>query len=294
MAAESPPAYLQDSSHGAALFRQALTSLFGLSQPGTLAASDGGVTNVGDLDVTQNGTPNMSVNVAGGSCWIPQTNAANGGLYFGLNDGTVNLAISAADLTDPRIDTVVATVNDAAYSGATNNWVLQVLTGTPTSGATLSNLSGKAALTESSIVLGYVLVPADASTIVTADIDNVQTPVSLLSPLRGVLIGEEGALTSATPPPATTGAYYLQCGTLEGETNGAGGLTVSFPVPFENGVAAVLVTSVANAPEGAGGALYANVYAPDVSASGFDFTTFNASGIVASTIVGATWIAIGY
>lgn len=175
MTAQTPPYAIQASSHGAALFRQAASSIFGVPQPGTLAASSGGVVNATDLAVTQNGTPNMSVNVAGGSCWVPQTNAANGGLYFGLNDATVNLAISASNPTNPRIDTVVATVNDAAYAGGTNNWVLQVLTGTPTAGATLANLNGAAGLSASSIPIAYVLVPANATSIVTADLLDART-----------------------------------------------------------------------------------------------------------------------
>lgn len=162
MAAESPPFALQNASHSAALFREALSSLI-------LPA--GGVVGVGDLLVTQSVTPAMSVSIAAGQVWVPGTSAPPAqGLYYGFNDAPVTLAIAASNATNPRIDRIVATVNDAAYTGVTNNWVLQVITGTPTAGATLVNLSGAGAVPANSLLLSNVLVPNAATTIVTADL----------------------------------------------------------------------------------------------------------------------------
>jgi hypothetical protein len=52
-----------------------------------------GVVGAGDLAVTQNGTPNMSVNVAAGRAFIrgTETGSLNQGVYSFFNDGIVNL-----------------------------------------------------------------------------------------------------------------------------------------------------------------------------------------------------------
>jgi hypothetical protein len=185
MAAQTPPYVLQNGSHTAALFRQAFASLFGKTQPGTLTSSAGGVVNTSDLAVTAQASPNMTVNVAGGSCWIPQTQAANGGLYFGLNDATVVVSISASNATNPRVDLVCATVNDAAYSGSTNNWTIQAITGTATAGATLSNLTGAPAIPAASIPLAYILVPAASTSVTSGNIADVRTFLGMPNANRG-------------------------------------------------------------------------------------------------------------
>jgi len=189
MAAQTPPYAQQNGSHTAALFRQAFTSLFGATQPGTLASTAGGVVNTTDLAVTAQVSPNMTVNVAGGSSWIPQTQAANGGLYFGLNDATVVVAIAASSATNPRVDLICATVNDAAYSGSTNNWTIQAITGTPTAGANLTNKNGAGALPVASIPLAYVLVPASSTSVTTGNIQDARTFMGMPNASRSNPVG---------------------------------------------------------------------------------------------------------
>jgi hypothetical protein len=75
----------------------------------------------------------MSVLVASGWAAIVGTTQANMGTYVAYNDAQVTLTIATADPTNPRIDRVVMTVNDAYYTGSTNNVVLQVIAGTPAS-----------------------------------------------------------------------------------------------------------------------------------------------------------------
>lgn len=225
MAAQNPPFVIQGASHSAALFRQTVAALLGRTQPGSLASTAGGVVNPTDMAVTQNGTPNMSVNVAGGFAFIPQTQVANGGLYGGLNDATLNLAVSAANATNPRIDLVVAVVLDKAYSGATTKWTPQVLTGTPTAGATLTNKSGAPALPAASIPLAYVLVPANATSIVTADIADVRTRVAKTPAGRQYQsVGQ--SLTSNVYAKITS---LITDFTTGGVTASATGLTVTVP-----------------------------------------------------------------
>ena len=175
MALESPAFVISADSHSAALFRQTLQTLI----------SGAGITEAGDLAITQNGTPNMSVNVAAGTIWMPGTlggtagfgNNINAqttyglgggktsqGMYCGYQDASVNLVISTADPTNPRIDLVVAAIQDAQYSGSTNTPVLQVITGTPAPSPSAPSAPASA------VVLAQVAVAASVSSIVTANI----------------------------------------------------------------------------------------------------------------------------
>ena len=156
MAAQNPPYSMQTGAHGAELFRRAV---------GSVLNTAGGVVALGDLAVTANSPAAMNVLVASGSIWIPGTTNTAQGMYHCFNDASVTLSITAASATNPRIDTIVAQVEDAAYAGATNAWKLAVVTGTATVGATLANLTGAGAVPASSLVLAYVLVAANATTI---------------------------------------------------------------------------------------------------------------------------------
>ena len=179
MAAQNPPYSMQTGAHGAELFRRAV---------GSVLNTAGGVVGLGDLLVTQKLTPSMNVNVAGGrpggEAWVPGSTTTGQGLYYVYNDAVLNLAIAAANATNPRIDTVYAQVQDAAYAGATNAWQLAVGTGTPTAGATLANLVGAPALPASSLLLAYVLVPASSTSVITANIQDARVFANPNLPLR--------------------------------------------------------------------------------------------------------------
>lgn len=168
MAVESPGWANQNYASGFTAAQTRRSVFFGLG-------TAGGVKNAGDLAVTQNGTPNMSVNVATGEIIIPGAGAAQG-LYYGFASSITNLVIGTADPTNPRIDTVCATVDDTAYAAGADDWKLQVIPGTPTAGATLANLNGKGTIPNtggvSSILIAYVLVPNGTGSIVTADISD--------------------------------------------------------------------------------------------------------------------------
>ena len=163
MAAQNPPYSMQTGAHGAELFRRAV---------GSVLNTAGGVVALGDLAVTANSPAAMNVLVASGSIWIPGTTNTAQGMYHCFNDASVTLSIAAASATNPRIDTIVAQVEDAAYAGATNAWKLAVVTGTATVGATLANLTGAGAVPASSLVLAYVLVAANATTIAAGAIQD--------------------------------------------------------------------------------------------------------------------------
>lgn len=212
MTLTSPPWALQQGSHGAQLVRTA---------HGSLLSQTGGIVQPDDLAVTQNATPNMSVNVGAGRVWVPSTysgtiNPGGGafypdGLYYAENDATVNLAISAANPSNPRVDLVIVQVQDAAYSGSTNSAQLAIVVGTPTAGASLSNPVGAGTVPASSLLLGGVLVPAGATSIVTVDIQNVAPLVSI------ALSGNWTALTLGSGVIAnTSGSGYTPSAMLAG------------------------------------------------------------------------------
>ena len=149
------PYVIQANAHSAEAFRQLVASLVPVQ----------GIVNAPDLAVTQNGTPNMSVNVASGFVFITGTQSVPvQGTYHAYNDATVNLAVSASNPTNPRIDLVVAAVQDAAYSGATNVWVLSVIAGTPAGSPV------PPAAPANSVILAQIAVAANANTVVNANI----------------------------------------------------------------------------------------------------------------------------
>lgn len=148
--AETQPMMLQELCYTAADFRLQLGSI----------VCDEGVADVidGSLQVTTGGS-GLDLSVAQGAAFI-NSDVAGQGMYSVYNDAPVTLTATTADATNPRIDQVIATVNDSQQGGTDDDWVLSVLAGTPTVGATLTNLSGATALPDRSIRLGYVLVPA--------------------------------------------------------------------------------------------------------------------------------------
>lgn len=137
----------------------------------TLTANEG-VREAGDFAVSQRAAgANMSVDVAAGYAFIQGDDVAGQGMYHALNDAAVNVAVTAAHATLPRIDRVGIQVRDAFHGGAANDLQLVVLAGTPTAGATLSNLLGAAAVPSSFLLLANVLVPAASVSVTTANID---------------------------------------------------------------------------------------------------------------------------
>lgn len=175
MAMETPGFANQSGSYSAEQTRRAVFAAYARvgSTPGIIS---GGLVGPTDCQLTAPGS-GMSVNVSTGEMIIGGTEGAVQGGYYGRVSSTTNLTISAASPSNPRIDTVCGTVSDSGYTepagGSGDKVALQVVTGTPTSGATLTNLNGAATLPASSLLLGYVLVPTSATNIITADIANL-------------------------------------------------------------------------------------------------------------------------
>lgn len=174
MTVRTPPTFLQAGSHPAEntrLLAHGLLQSSSSSFAGGVAAADPahGVARIGDLAVTANGTPNMSVNVAAGGCFIRGTQSASQGVYHVYNDATVNLAIATADATNAREDLIVMQVRDSGYAGASDDARLFVVQGTP------SGSPADPAVPADCLVLARVTVDAAATTIVSGKIADLRT-----------------------------------------------------------------------------------------------------------------------
>ena len=156
MALRTPPSWLQNGSHPAENDRLTTKAIWQTT----------GIVNPTDLQITQNGGGNMSVNVSSGWAAIVGTTQANMGTYMAYNDASANLTITTASSSNPRIDLVVITINDAYYTGSLNNVSFQVIAGTPAASPTVP------ATPANSLALGQIAVGTSVTSILTANITN--------------------------------------------------------------------------------------------------------------------------
>jgi len=147
------------------------------------------------------------------------------GTYVGYNDATVVLSITTADPTNPRIDRVCLTVNDAYYTGALNNAVLQVVAGTP-AGSPVAP-----ALPANSISLATVAVGAGATAITNANITDTRVMVTTNIP-------ESGDISSVTAGTGLSG----------GGSSGAVTLSINTAVTADLTTAQTLTNKTLTAP----------------------------------------------
>lgn len=238
----------QSGSFSAELTRRAVFAAYARTaadRPGIIA---GGLISPSDLQLSAPAS-GMTVNLAVGEAMVGGSEGGSQGGYYFRNSATLSLAIAAANATNPRIDTVCVSAGDSGYTepsdvpAGTNGGVPAVITGSPTTGASLANLSGAAALPLSSLLLGYVLVPAAATNIVTANISNKASVAGLLSDPAGSLLAYAGssapsgylACDGSTVSRATYQALFNAIGT----TWGAGDGSTTFAVPDFRGRAPI-------------------------------------------------------
>lgn len=186
--APNGPFALQNNAISAQAFRQVLASLVPAS----------GVIGPGDLQVTANATPNMSVNVAAGFASIVGSQLSlTQGSYHCYNDAAVNKTIAPADATNARNDLVVASVQDAIYSGTNNQWVIQVITGTP------SATPVDPTVPANSIKLARVVVAANTTSITSGAITDLRPRAGLLNTARGIYKGSVYVATAGQGVPTS-------------------------------------------------------------------------------------------
>lgn len=184
MALRNPPSWLQNGSHPAENDRLTMQSIIGSS----------GIIGSSSLAVTQAASPAMSVLVASGWGAVVGDFTTNMGVYQFYNDAAATLAITTANPTNPRIDRVVVTVNDAFYTGVSNNVTFQVIAGTPA-------VTPVAPSTPSmSISLATIAVAAGATSILNANITDTRADVTTNLP-----VGDITAVTAGTGITVTSG-----------------------------------------------------------------------------------------
>jgi hypothetical protein len=169
MTLRTPPSWLQNGSHPAENDRLTTQALWATT----------GIINSSSLAVTQNSPVGMSVIIAGGWAAIVGTTQANMGTYVGYNDAPTVVAITTANPTNPRIDLICMTVQDAYYTGASNNVIFQVVAGTPASSPVVPSVPAN------SIALAEVAVAAGALSIVTGNITDRRVLVTTNIPETG-------------------------------------------------------------------------------------------------------------
>lgn len=201
MALHTPPSWLQNASHPAEndrLTSQALWATTGIISPTSMA-------------VTANSPTAMNVFVAAGWAAVVGDIQPGMGAYIFYNDAPVLLTITTANATEPRIDLIVATVNDSFYSGSTNNVVFQVIAGTPASSPVVP------ATPQNSIALASVYVGAAVLSITSGNITDLRVSVTTNLPIgdiTGVTAGT--GLTGGGTSGAVTLAIDSTVATLTG------------------------------------------------------------------------------
>lgn len=218
MAERNPPVWTQTGSHPSDLARQMIKSLLQIP-----TSYNGGIVSSGDLAVSQNGTPNMSVNVATGMGFVFGTEATGQGAYHVYNDATKNITIAAADATNPRKDRIIARIKDQSYSGAVSTFSLEVVTGTPAASP------AEPTLPANSFELALVNVAAAATSITNANITDRRTRAA----------GLGGTFTSvAIPSGPATGSLWSRISNDVGEglllQNSAGQMRQIWNMPWGN------------------------------------------------------------
>jgi hypothetical protein len=163
----------------------------------------------------------MQVTVATGSVVCPAAGSDQGAYVFSLLTAAT-LTVETSDPANPRVDMVCANVIDTGESDGFAE--VQIIAGTPASGATLGNLDGAPAAPSNSVVLAYVLVPADSASVTSGNIANV-APFTVAQ--GGVL-----PVAAADAPAGYTGAMIYDTTSGSFRHNPASGPVQAHVLPY--------------------------------------------------------------
>lgn len=210
---ERDPLWLQGGNYTGTEDRLALAAIFGSRHfvdlaPSTspLVSAGGGHGVVGEGDMAVAAGAGTAVTVSLGLALVRGTQQGDQGVYITSNDASKSLTISAADATNPRKDLIVTRVKDAEFGISGDTGPLEVVTGTPTSGLTAGNATGRPTPPENALVLAEVLVPAAAASSASYTITDLRT--------RAYSLGGVGVCTSTNrPAPPYTGQLIFETDT---------------------------------------------------------------------------------
>lgn len=276
--------FMQAGSYSAAQLRRSVFAWAARTSANIEGEIVGGLLSATDMQLSAAGS-GLVVNTSTGACLIPGTEATSQGGYHAFLSSTNSTKLATADATNPRVDLLCATSADAQYTtppGGTSGFVtIQAVTGIPTAGANLTNLSGAPSLPGSSLLLGYVLVPAGATSLSSGDIANKARIVGTLP-----MFGTVGEISGTMPP---TNMARIQVG-AENATFSSGIYTLTFPVPFVDALLGVWFTYTSTSST-------QNVsLSVDTSNYGQNGCSVGAvvAGAAFSGTLGFQWLAIGY
>jgi hypothetical protein len=262
MALRTPPSWLQNGSHPAENDRLTTKAIWQTT----------GIVNPTDLQITQNGGGNMSVNVSSGWAAIVGTTQVNMGTYMAYNDASTNLTITTASPSNPRIDLVVITINDAYYTGSLNNVSFQVIAGTPAASPTVP------ATPANSLALGQIAVGTSVTSILTANITNYG--VQATGPFGNVTTTGTQTLTNKTLNLTPTAGTSATTGVLNVGTNSFS--DTGLLATFQSSIAGYNQVTVQNTSNNAAASAELIVYNDQGTAS----TNYASMGINSSTYTG--------
>lgn len=187
MALRTPPSWLQNGSHPAENDRLSMQAIFASS----------GIIGSTSLAVTQATVPAMAVQVATGWGAIVGDYTTNMGVYQFYNDAATQLTVTTSNPSNPRIDRVVVTIQDAYYTGASNTVTFQVIAGTPAGSPVAPSTP------QNSLSLATIAVAAGATSITNANITDTRVNVTTNLPVGDLTEVQGGTgitVTSGTGP----------------------------------------------------------------------------------------------
>jgi hypothetical protein len=164
-----------------------------------------GIVGTSDMAVSQNGTPNMSVNVSTGDIVIPYLNY----FFHGWIDATKNVTVNASDPTNGRRDRVVAYIDLSVVSSASSNnpgaLKFKAVAGTPSGSPVYPDdtaVQTSVGAGNPWVEIGRIVVGATVTTIVTGNLTQTQPLFQLGGGVGGIqfaVIGQMSVLNDVTP-----------------------------------------------------------------------------------------------
>jgi hypothetical protein len=151
-----------------------------------------------DLKVNASAVPDVNITVKLGACYVRGTQATDQGMYHVFNDADLVIPLltnNPANGANPRIDLVVARMQDQQYSGAVDVPTIEMVTGVP------AGVPAVPAAPANSLILAQIAVGAAVATITQGNITDRRVPAGN-SPivLDDILVGTDARYPAAVTP----------------------------------------------------------------------------------------------